>query len=306
MNNKINKLLELKKQRNAVILAHYYQDPAIQEIADYLGDSLALAQYAQKSNADVILFCGVYFMAETAKILNPGRIVLLPDTKAGCSLADSAPAAQFAKWLSNYPYNFSITYINSTAEVKALSDIICTSSNAEKIINSIPPDKNICFAPDRYLGNYLMKKTGRNMILWDGSCQVHEYFSEMELIRLMQKYPESLFLAHPECPENILNYADFTGSTTAIIKYALESSNKQFIIGTEPGVIYQMQKNAPGKEFFALPNLNGCSCNECPYMRLNTIDKMISALERLEPQINISESLRLRALIPLGKMLELS
>ena len=306
MINQIDKLQELKNQRNAVILAHYYQNSEIQDVADFLGDSLALSQEAKKTEADVILFCGVHFMAETAKILNPDKIVLLPDLNAGCSLADSAPADKFFQWKQSYPDNVFISYINSSTYVKSMSDIICTSSNAEKIINSVPKDKEICFAPDRYLGSFLMKKTGRKMQLWDGSCEVHEVFSELELISLTKKHPEAKILAHPECKENILDYADYIGSTTGIINYVTKFDTNEFIVITEPGVIHQMQKIAPEKKFYTLANLSGCSCNECPYMRLNTIDKMVSALENLQPQIIIPEELRLQAKKSIDKMLELS
>jgi len=306
MNDKIEKLNRLKKANNAVILAHYYQDPTIQDVADFMGDSLALAQAAKNTTADVILFCGVHFMAETAKILNPNKIVLVPDMDAGCSLADSAPADKFKEWVDNHKGHTVVSYINCSAEVKAMSDLICTSSNAEKIIASIPKDTPICFAPDKYLGNFISKKTGRDMVIWNGSCQVHEIFSETEVINLMKKYPDAAVLAHPECPENILAYADFVGSTSNIINEATKRDEKQFIILTEPGVIHQMKKIAPDKEFIPVGSIGGCACNECPYMRLNTIDKMISALENLQPQIYMSEELINKALIPLEKMLELS
>jgi len=306
MNDKIEKLYRLKKERNAVILAHYYQDGEIQDVADFLGDSLALAQQAKKTDADVILFCGVHFMAETAKIVNPRKTVVIPDMNAGCSLADSAPADKFAEWKTSHPEHIVISYINCSAEVKALSDIICTSSNAEKIINSLPAGQKICFAPDRYLGAYLNKKTGRDMVLWDGSCQVHEIFSELEIVKLMNQYPEALVLAHPECPDNILQYAHYTGSTNGIIKYAETSPKREFIIATESGIIHHLEKTITGKKFYPVPNLEGCSCNNCPHMKLNTIDKMISALETLTPEIVMPEELRLRALKPLERMLELS
>ncbi|MFN3306400.1 MAG: quinolinate synthase NadA [Candidatus Kapaibacteriota bacterium] len=306
MSNIIDKINKLKKERNAIILAHYYQEPIIQDIADFLGDSLALAQAAQKTNAEVILFCGVHFMAETAKILNPDKIVLMPDLNAGCSLADSAPAEKFKKWVEENPGHVVISYINCSAEVKALSDIICTSSNAEKIIRSIPEDKPICFAPDKYLGSYLIKKTGREMVLWNGTCQVHETFSERELISMQRKHPNALVLAHPECPENILHYADFVGSTSGIIKYATESPANEFIIATEEGIIHQLKKKNPQKIFYPLPSLNGCACNQCPHMRVHTIEKVLLALENLEPKIEIDEELRLQALKPLERMLELS
>jgi quinolinate synthase len=306
MLKKIDILKELKKQRNAVILAHYYQDPIIQDVADFIGDSLALAQAAKKTDADVILFCGVHFMSETAKILNPAKIVVIPDMKAGCSLADSAPKDKFKAWVDAHPSHIVISYINCSSEVKAMSDIICTSSNAEKIVKSVPLDTPICFAPDKYLGRFLIKKTGRDMVLWDGSCQVHEIFSEKEVINLTHKHPDAIILAHPECPENILAYADVIGSTTTIIHEAATRPEMKFIILTEPGVIHQMKKLAPEKEFIPVASLSGCACNECPYMRLNTIEKMISALETLQPEIIMDEELRLRALKPLERMLELS
>jgi len=306
MNDIFSKIQKLKAQRNAVILAHYYQDPDIQDVADFMGDSLELAQYAKKIDADVILFCGVHFMCETAKILNPEKTVILPDLDAGCSLADSAPTEKFRAWLDANPDHTVISYINCSADVKGMSDIICTSSNAEKIINSLPQDEKIIFAPDKFLGGYLNKKTGRNMLLWDGSCQVHEIFSEKELIKLKVRYPNSKVLAHPECDENILLHADFIGSTTAIINYAKTSKEEEFIIATESGVIHQMQKQNPQKRFIPLPSNDGCACNECPHMRLNTLEKMVNALETLSPQIYMSEDKRLAALKPLERMLELS
>jgi len=306
MEEKIEKLNELRKKRNAVILAHYYQDAEIQDAADYLGDSLALAQAAKKTDADVILFCGVHFMAETAKILNPSKTVILPDLDAGCSLADAAPKEEFKKWVEEHSDHTVISYINCSADVKAMSDIICTSSNAMKIVNSLPPNEKICFAPDKYLGAYIAKQTGRDMVLWNGSCQVHEMFSELEVLNLINKFPEAEVLAHPECPENILNYADFIGSTTGILNRAVESKKKDFIILTEPGIIHQIKLKAPDKNYHAVPNLEGCSCNDCPHMKLNTIDKMIAALENLEPEITMDEELRQAALKPLERMLELS
>lgn len=306
MNKLTEKLFELKEKRNAVILAHYYQEKEIQEVADFLGDSLALAQNAKKTDADVILFCGVHFMAETAKILNPTKTVLIPDLDAGCSLADCTPKDKFKAWVDNHPNHVVISYINCSAEVKAMSDIICTSSNAVKIVNSVPKDKKICFAPDKYLGAFASKQSGRDLVLWDGSCEVHEIFSEQAIINLMGKYPEAAVLAHPECPGNILNYADYIGSTSGIIETAINSNKKEFIIVTEPGIIHTMEKQMPDKKFITVPNLEGCSCNECPYMKLNTIEKMIKALETLTPSIVMDEKLRLRAKIPLERMLELS
>jgi len=302
----LSKLESLKKEHNAVIWAHYYQDPDIQDLADFMGNSLALAQYAVKTDADVILFCGVHFMCETAKILNPDKRVILPDMDAGCSLADSAPPQRFKAWVDSHPDHTVITYINCSARVKAASDIICTSSNAEKIINSLPEDKKIIFAPDKYLGAFLQKKTGRDLLLWDGSCQVHEIFSERELIRLKTRNPDALVLAHPECDENILRHSDHIGSTTSIIKFASESNLEKFIIATEPGVIHQMEKESPNKTFIPLPTNDGCACNECPHMRLNTIEKMVTALETMSPEIILSEEYRLKALAPLEKMLALS
>jgi quinolinate synthase len=300
------RLLDLKKERNAVILAHYYQEKEIQEVADFLGDSLALAQNAKKTDADVILFCGVHFMAETAKILNPTKIVLLPDMDAGCSLADNTPADKFKEWVDSHPDHVVISYINCSTEVKAMSDIICTSSNAVKMVKSVPDDKKICFAPDKYLGSFVQKQTNREMVIWDGSCEVHEIFSEQAIINLMGKYPEAEVLAHPECPQNILNYADFVGSTSGIINAANKSAKKEFIIVTEPGIIHTLERQMPDKRFYTVPNLEGCSCNECPYMKLNTMEKMVKALENLSPEILMDENLRLRALKPLERMLELS
>ncbi|MBE2190138.1 MAG: quinolinate synthase NadA [Desulfobulbaceae bacterium] len=306
MSELIEKLNRLKKERNAVILAHYYQNAEIQDVADFMGDSLALAQEAKKISADVILFCGVHFMAETAKILNPTKTVLVPDMDAGCSLADSAPPELFRKWVDEHHDHVVISYINCSADVKAMSDIICTSSNAHKIVNSVPLDTPICFAPDKYLGSYLAKKLGRDMVLWNGSCQVHEIFSESEVINLMHQFPDAAVLAHPECPENILDYADFIGSTTAIIKEATTSAKNDIIVLTESGIIHQLKKIAPHKNYIPVPSLEGCACNECPYMKLNTIAKMVSALETLQPEIIMDESLRLRTLRPLERMLELS
>jgi quinolinate synthase len=301
-----DKFLRLKKERNAVVLAHYYQDSSIQDLADFLGDSLALAQAAKETTADVILFCGVHFMAETAKILNPDKIVLIPDLNAGCSLADSAPADKFYEWVEAHPGHTVISYINCSAAVKAMSDIICTSSNAVKIVQSVPAGQKICFAPDKFLGAHVMKLTGRDMVLWDGSCEVHQNFAELELINLISRYPDAEILAHPECPPNILDYADYIGSTTGILKRAMESTSPRFIVITEPGIIHQMKKSAPDKEYIPLARLDGCSCNECPHMRLNTIEKMVQALESLSPQINMEEDIRLKALRPLERMLELS
>jgi len=306
MSDIFTRIEQLKRDRNAVFLAHYYQDPDIQDVADFIGDSLALAQIAKEVKEDVILFCGVHFMCETVKIINPNKRVILPDLNAGCSLADSAPASSIKKWIDLHPKYTVISYINCSAEVKALSDIICTSSNAENIINSLPTDEEILFLPDRYLGSFLNNKTNRNMLLWNGTCQVHEIFSEKELIRLKTRHPEALVLAHPECDENILRHSDHIGSTTSIIKFAHDSKLEKFIIATEPGVIHQMEKESPQKTFIPLPSNDGCACNECPHMRLNTLEKIVNALENMEPEIKINEELRLKALKPIERMLALS
>ncbi len=306
MSDIFTELDKLKRERNAVIMAHYYQDPDIQDVADFVGDSLALAQHAKKIEEDVILFCGVHFMCETAKIMNPEKRVIFPDKNAGCSLAESAPASVVEKWVNNHPQYTVISYINCSAEVKALSDIICTSSNAEKIINSLPIDEKILFLPDRFLGSFLNSKTNRHMRLWNGSCHVHEMFSAREVVQLKTQYPDALVLAHPECSIEVLVHADHIGSTTSIINYSMESKAQTFIIATEPGVIHQMKKQNNGKTYIPLPANNGCSCNECPHMRLNTLEKMVFALENMVPEIKINEELRLKALKPLERMLALS
>ena len=299
------KIQELKEKHNAVILAHYYQEPNIQDIADFVGDSLELSRKAAGTNADIILFCGVHFMAETAKIVNPDKKVIIPDLDAGCSLADSAPPESFKQWLDKYPDHAVISYINCSAEVKAMSDIICTSANAQKVIESIPEDQKIIFAPDRLLGQYMIKQTGRDMVLWNGTCQVHEIFSERELVKLRAQYPNASVLAHPECDENILVHADFIGSTSALINHVKESSRAKHIIVTEPGVIHQMQNNNPEKEFIPLPTNTGCACNECPHMRLNTMEKIAESLENMQHEITLDESLRVKALKPLNRMLDI-
>lgn len=304
--NKIQKILKLKKEKNAIILAHYYQDGDIQDIADFVGDSLALSQRATQVEEDIILFCGVHFMAETAKILNPTKKVIIPDLDAGCSLADSAEPTEFQKWIEKYPGSVVVTYINSTAEIKAMSDLICTSSNAVKIVESIPIEKQVLFAPDKFLGAFVRQATGRDLILWNGTCQVHEMFSEEKVIQLMNEHPDAKVLAHPECPPNILKYAHIIGSTTKIIDTAVNSSDNKFIILTEPGVIHEMKKKAPQKTYLDVPNIDGCSCNQCPYMRLNTLDKIINSLETLQPEINVQEEIRLKALLPIQRMLEIS
>ncbi len=296
----------LKKERNAVLLAHYYQESEIQEVADFIGDSLQLAREAQRTKADVIVFAGVHFMAETAKILNPERLVLVPDMEAGCSLADGCPADAFRAWRARYPGAEVISYINCSAAVKAESDLICTSSNAEKMVNSIAPDKQILFAPDRNLGRYLIRKTGRDMVLWPGSCVVHETFSQHKLVDLRIRYPEARIIAHPECEEALLEMADFIGSTAALITFAEKDAGQEFIVVTEAGILHEMRKRMPNKTFIAAPPEANCSCNECPFMRLNTPAKVYLALRDLTPRLEMEESLRLRAKAPIDRMLALS
>lgn len=300
------KIARLKAERNAVILAHYYQEPDIQDVADFIGDSLQLAQQAANTKADVIVFCGVHFMAETAKILNPGRAVLLPDLEAGCSLADSCPAPEFREFKKKHPGHVVVSYINCTADVKAESDYIVTSSNAVKIVNSIPKDQKIIFAPDKNLGAWVMKQTGRDMVLWQGACIVHETFSEKKLVQLKAVYPSAKVIAHPECEAPVLAQADFIGSTKALLEYAVMSPGREFIVVTESGILHQMQKAAPAKTFIPSPPNANCACNECPYMRRNTLEKVAACLENMEPQIEIPTELRERALRPMQRMLDLS
>ncbi|HEX7603822.1 MAG TPA: quinolinate synthase NadA [Polyangiaceae bacterium] len=301
-------VLRLKKERNAILLAHYYQEGDIQDVADVIGDSLQLAQAAAKTNADVICFAGVHFMAETAKILNPNRIVVLPDLEAGCSLADGCPADRFKAWIAKHPGAVVVSYINCSAEVKALSDYIVTSSNAEKIVRHIPADKTVLFAPDKNLGRWLEKKIGRPMILWQGSCIVHETFSQRKLIALKTRHPEAEILAHPECEEALLAMADYVGSTTGILKYALASPKKEFIVATEAGILHQMEKSAEGagKTFIPAPPEANCACNECPYMKRNTLEKVYLALRDLQPRLEMDPALLARARIPIDRMLALS
>jgi len=299
-------IARLKREMKAVILAHYYQESEIQDLADFVGDSLQLSQQAASTQADVIVFAGVLFMAETAKILSPNKLVLLPDLKAGCSLADGCPATQFKAFRERYADHLAVTYINCSAEVKALSDVICTSSNAEKIIRQIPPEKPILFAPDQYLGRYLMKKTGRPLTLWPGSCIVHEMFSEKSLVQLKERHQRALVLAHPECPESILRHADYVGSTTGILNYAKHSPANEFIVATESGILHQMQKACPEKIFISAPGEGGCSCSECPHMKLNTMEKLYLSMRDRKPEITLEEGLRQRALKPILRMLEMS
>ena len=297
----------LRKARKAVILAHYYQEPDIQDLADYIGDSLQLARAAQDTEAEVILFCGVHFMAETAKILNPGRIVLIPDMAAGCSLADAAPGKKIAAWKAANPGHVLVSYINCSAEVKALSDIICTSSNAVRVIESIPADQGILFCPDRNLGAWLVKQTGREMKLWQGTCIVHETFSEQKLIALKTRHPAAKVICHPECEPNLLRHADHIGSTSALLRYATTTPDADtFIVGTEPGILHQMMKAAPHRTFLPLPGMDEtCACNECPHMRRNTLTKIRDALRDLQPRIEMEEGLRTAALAPMRRMMAL-
>jgi len=299
-------IADLKRELNAVILAHYYQNSDLQDIADYIGDSLGLAQAAAKTNADVIVFVGVHFMAETAKILNPTKQVLLPDLNAGCSLADSCPPEEFRQFKEAHPDHKVVSYINCSAQIKAMSDVICTSANAVKIVNSFPPDQPLIFAPDRNLGRYVAEQTGRNLLLWQGTCIVHEIFSEQKLVALKVQHPHAAVIAHPECEPQVLRHADFIGSTTALIKFVARSDAQEFIVVTEPGVIHQMEKVAPGKVFIPAPPNNNCACNECPYMRLNTLEKLYQTMRNRAPEIVLEESLRQQALIPIQRMLELS
>ncbi len=299
-------IAKLKKEKNAILLAHYYQEADIQDIADFLGDSLALAQKAKQTDADIILFAGVHFMAETAKILNPDKKVLLPDLNAGCSLADSAPVGLFKAFKDKHPDHTVISYINCTADIKALSDIICTSSNAEAIINSLPIDAPIIFAPDKNLGGYLNKKTGRNMILWNGACMVHEIFSVEKIIKLQLKHTNAKLIAHPECEEALLARADYIGSTTQLLKYSKENEATEFIVATETGILHQMMLDSPSKTFIPAPPTNNCACNDCPHMKLNTLEKLYIALKYETPEILMSEELIAASRKPIERMLEIS
>ncbi len=299
-------IIALKKKMNAVILAHYYQESEIQDLADHIGDSLELSRRAASTEADVIVFAGVHFMAETAKILNPAKKVLLPDLNAGCSLAEGCPAPLFKKFREAHPDHLVISYINCSAAVKALSDIICTSSNAVKIVEQLPIDQKIIFAPDKNLGRYIIKKTGRDMLLWDGSCIVHETFSDKKIIGLKTEYPNALLIAHPECEEVVLNRADFVGSTSSLLNFTKENPASEFIVATEEGIIYQMQKASPSKKFIPAPPNANCACNECPYMKLNTMEKLYLCMKDGKPEITLDEEIRVRALKPIKKMLEMS
>jgi quinolinate synthase len=297
---------KFKKEKNAILLAHYYQESDIQDVADFIGDSLGLAQEAEKTDADIIVFAGVHFMAETAKILNPSKKVLLPDLNAGCSLADSAPPEFFKKFKEKYPDHLVISYINCSAGIKALSDIICTSSNAEKIVESLPKDQKIIFAPDRNLGAYLVKKTGRDMVLWNGACMVHEIFSLEKITKLKVRHPEAKVIAHPECEEPILRIADYIGSTTGLLKYSQTDSAREYIVVTETGILHQMQKYSPSKLFIPAPPTNNCACNDCPHMKLNTLEKLYLCMKYELPEITMDNDLRLAARKPIQRMLDIS
>ena len=301
-----DEIWRLKKEKNAVVLAHYYQDSEIQDLADFIGDSLQLAQAAAKTTADVICFAGVHFMAETAKILNPERIVVVPDMEAGCSLASGAPAEKVAAWKARYPGSVLVSYINCSAAVKALSDYIVTSSNAEKIVAQIPEGKTVLFAPDKNLGGYLNKKLGRTMHLWPGTCIVHDTFSERKIVGLKERNPGALLLAHPECDDVILRMADFVGSTTGILNFATKSDKRVFIVATEPGILHSMKRSSPDKEFIPAPPEANCACNECPHMKKNTIEKVYLALRDLEPRLEMDPALLRAARVPIDLMLELS
>ncbi|MFN8250228.1 MAG: quinolinate synthase NadA, partial [Ferruginibacter sp.] len=296
----------LKKEKNAIILAHFYQEPDIQDVADYIGDSLGLAQQAEKTQADMIVFAGVHFMAETAKILNPSKKVVIPDFHAGCSLSDSCPPPLFEQFKQKHPDHIVISYINCSAGIKALSDIICTSSNAQKIVESLPKDQKIIFAPDKNLGAYINKVTGRNMVLWNGACMVHEIFSVEKIAALKQRHPNAKIIAHPECEDVLLQMADYIGSTTQLLKYTMTDSSKEFIVATETGILHQMIKSSPDKTFIPAPPNNACACNDCPHMKRNTLEKIYLCMKYELPEITMDETLRLAAKKPIDKMLELS
>ena len=304
--DQVERIAQLRQQRRAVILAHYYQEDAIQDIADFIGDSLELSRKAANTDAEVIVFCGVHFMAETAKILSPQKTVVLPDLNAGCSLADACPADGFAQFKAEHPDHVVISYINCSAAIKAQSDLICTSSNAVAMVQSVPSDHPILFAPDQNLGRWVSRQAGRELTLWPGSCMVHETFSEEALLGLKAAHPDAAVIAHPECEQHLLDLADFIGSTSMLLNYSQSSEASGFIVLTEPGILHQMRKAVSSKEFYAVPGLDGCSCNACPHMRLNTLDKLEQCLETLEPAIELDEDLRLRALKPIERMLELS
>ncbi|MEB3349086.1 MAG: quinolinate synthase NadA [Cyanobacteriota bacterium] len=297
---------DLRRRRRAVILAHYYQEGAIQDVADFIGDSLELSRKAAATDAEVIVFCGVHFMAETAKILSPDKTVLLPDLQAGCSLADACPADAFARFRAEHPDHQVVSYINCSAAVKAQSDLICTSSNAVDLVNQLPANRPILFAPDQNLGRWVQRQSGRELTLWPGSCIVHETFSEQAVLRLQLEHPEAEVIAHPECQEHLLDLADFIGSTSALLRHTEASAANTFIVLTEPGILHQMRQRVPGKTLLEAPGADGCSCNACPYMRLNTLEKLWHCLETMAPAIELEEELRLKALAPIERMLAMS
>lgn len=303
----ISEINRLKKEKNAIIMAHYYQDGEIQDIADFVGDSLALAQWAAKTDADIIMLCGVHFMGETAKILSPNKKVLVPDMEAGCSLADSCPADEFEKFIKEHPGHKVISYVNTTAAVKALTDVVVTSTNAKQIVDSFPKDENIIFGPDKNLGYYINSITGRNMVLWNGACHVHEKFSVRKVLDLKKEYPDAQVLVHPECKDVIVRLADKVGSTAGLLKYAIASDCKRFLVATESGILHEMQKSAPDKVFIPIPPEDStCACNNCSYMRLNTLEKVYNVLKNEAPEIQVSDALREKAVKPIQKMLEIS
>ena len=301
-----SEIARLKKEKNAIILAHYYQDADIQDVADFIGDSLGLAQQAEKTNASIIAFAGVHFMAETAKILNPGKKVVLPDLRAGCSLADACRPSEFASFKEKHPGHIVISYINCSADIKAMSDIICTSSNAAYIVESVPESQKIIFAPDKNLGRYIIKKTGRDMVLWDGACMVHEIFSLEKITKLKQRNPNAKLIAHPECEQPVLDQADFIGSTTGLLNYTKTSPEKEFIVATETGILHQMIKSSPEKTFIPAPPNNACACNDCPHMKLNTLEKLYLCLKYEVPELILPEDVRQKALLPIKRMLDIS
>jgi quinolinate synthase len=300
------KIVNLKKEKNAVLLAHFYQIPQIQDIADYVGDSLGLAQKASQSNAELIVFSGVHFMAETAKILNPETKVVLPDLEAGCSLADSCPPSDFAAFKAKYPHHMVISYINCSAEIKAMSYLICTSGNAVQLVESFPKDQKIIFAPDKNLGGYINRITGRNMVLWDGTCEVHDVLSTEAVINMKMENPDAKLIAHPECKAPVLELADYVGSTTAMLNYTMKDDAQKYIVATETGILHQMRKNSPNKEFLIVPTDETCACNDCPYMKMNTMEKLYLCMKNEKPEILISDEIMDKARKPIVRMLELS
>ena len=302
----ISEIKELCLKANAIILAHYYQAPEIQDIADFIGDSLDLSRKAANNDADIIIFCGVHFMAETAKILSPNKTVLLPDIDAGCSLADDCPADEFQKFREENPDHYVVSYINCTAEVKAQSDLICTSSNAVSLVEKIPKDKKIIFAPDKNLGRWVQKNSGRKLKLWPGSCVVHETFSEEALLKLKYKHPESKVIAHPECSQNLLVLSDFIGSTSKLLDFVSNDNSDTYMVLTEPGIIHQMKKKEPNKNFIEVPDIDGCKCNECPYMKLNTLEKILDCLKNNYPSIELDPEIIKKAYKPIKRMLDMS